>query len=317
MFLSSDFIAFILISLLFYQTLSRFDIVSIIDKSSILSCIIKIHSIVASTSNYDNFKFNILIMYDRNTSDNQNYTKYFYACFPENLFEFKYLDNTRFILPVLRQRKFEIPAIFIRFYIPHIFPALKLYLYLDNDIIVTADLTNIFEYSNFNFLHNQFLKKTVIKNYKQLYRNARASDILNNRNKRKPSNFQTTTTTTTTTSVSPRSAAISFVFEKHSHYIPYITEHFNTSQPLVKNSLSRFEKDAFFNGGVALVNAVKWRKDNLTARAEEIIKMNIHGTLYDEVVGDQGKISARTDLQYGNISLKWCILFCKYFLLYS
>ena len=83
-------------------------------------------------------------------------------------------------------------------------------------------------------------------------------------------------------------AIAGFVFEKHPQYKGYIEDHFNLSSYLVRKALANHGVDVFFNGGVALVDAERWRKDNLTAQAERIITENLRGAYHDERVGDQG-----------------------------
>jgi lipopolysaccharide biosynthesis glycosyltransferase len=84
---------------------------------------------------------------------------------------------------------------------------------------------------------------------------------------------------------------IGFVFEVNSVYGGYIHSHFNHSHPLVRKVIKHNHPEIFLNGGVALVNALQWRKENLTARAEKILFENTQypGSLFNsKAVGDQG-----------------------------
>lgn len=164
--------------------------------------------------------------------------------------------------------------IFIRFYIPQIFPDLKRYIYLDNDIIVTADLTELYSrklYKTYNLPDRK--QQTTVQKVSQRDANPLKSP-------RAPLSIATNTINTVT---------IGFVYEKHPFYTGYIKTHFNTSSVLVKNVIGTHGSDIFLNGGVFVVDAVMWRRKQLTAKIEHFIAQNGNGTIYNGIgVGDQG-----------------------------
>ena len=67
---------------------------------------------------------------------------------------------------------------------------------------------------------------------------------------------------------------IGFVMESHNVYTHYIHDHMNVTHPLFARAIQRFTDKVFLNAGVFLVDAKRWRQQNMTARAEEIILEN-------------------------------------------
>ena len=67
---------------------------------------------------------------------------------------------------------------------------------------------------------------------------------------------------------------IGFVMESHNIYSHYIHDHMNVSHPLFARAIQRFTDKVFLNAGVFLMDAKRWRQQNMTARAEQIILEN-------------------------------------------
>ena len=67
---------------------------------------------------------------------------------------------------------------------------------------------------------------------------------------------------------------IGFVMESHNIYTHYIHDHMNVSHPLFARAIQRFSDKVFLNAGVFLMDANRWRQQNMTARAEQIILEN-------------------------------------------
>eukprot|EP01038_Epipyxis_sp_PR26KG_P015900 gene15900-21563_t len=181
----------------------------------------------------------------------------------------------------LTDKIFDKEIIFVRFYLPLIFPDLNRFIYLDNDVIVTDDLQDLFHYSLFktNFLLDNFEHLINDKNDN--------SGIIRNR----PSSHTYNVHVYDKNIMVP----IGFVFEKHSFYKSYKQNHLNQSHEMVQNANKFYTLDTFLNGGVILYDAKLWRKRNLTERAEAIIfsnRVNNNHTnefnIYSHSIGDQG-----------------------------
>ena len=85
------------------------------------------------------------------------------------------------------------------------------------------------------------------------------------------------------------SASVAFVYETHPVYRDYINAHFNLSNPFVRSIVEMRGRDAFLNGGVFVVDAVRWRQKKLTQLAEEGMKRNEREFMFNTAaLGDQG-----------------------------
>jgi lipopolysaccharide biosynthesis glycosyltransferase len=182
--------------------------------------------------------------------------------------------------PTIRNVQFEIDAIFARFYIPIIWPDVKRYIYLDNDIIVTSDLMELFQTP---LGRNEYLAPQDGHKPPQIHTAVASSDPRVHRKNLHIEAHEKVKRRTT-----GRATAAGFVFDSHPYHIGYKRSNFNTSDSLVQRALSVRSEELFLNGGVAIVDAEKWRQDNLTGKAERIIQMNRNGSLYSSNVGDQG-----------------------------
>lgn len=134
-----------LISLISLSAGTNFvEIVSILDDSSSASCLIKTHSIIESAAHKSllSFRFLILENHYKNFTVNR-WEKIFMGCFPGVRHESKAWVRPA-SLAALSGRQFEIDAIYARFYLPRIFPTVARFVYLDNDIVVNADIQHLF-----------------------------------------------------------------------------------------------------------------------------------------------------------------------------
>lgn len=260
----------ILISLTVAE-LSVVVIVSIIDHSSVAACMLKIHSIIQSSVDKSRLSFKFLLMPNPELSL-QEWDTSFSLCFPQVKFETKPWVRPPQLVQ-LSGTSFEKDVIFARFYLADIFPDVNKFIYLDNDIVVTADLNNLF---------NQRLIR--VDNIPNCDAPTHTTALLNPRHASK--DFQR-----------PHYAAkvvgppvtVGFVYETHPIYRDYLRTHFNQSNPAVKRVIDARGNDAFLNGGVFVVDAVRWRDKKYTSLAENFILRNVVEHMYDAAaVGDQG-----------------------------
>lgn len=329
-------------------------VVSIVDSTSVLSCFIKIYSILKSSSSKKNFIFKFLLLdgesslqvngqkveYMVNSISVDKWDLLFEHYFPGVSFETKVWSRPK-TLPKLRGTSFEQEYIYARFYLPHIFDDVPKYIYLDNDMVVTGDLKELWDtplkvspFVNTNNLVEQ--RPIVVDKHsksKQANRLQRITGmqpmLMNHRHVgdlgtddsrerlqsaemlRKPPphrNFK---------------PAVGFVYERHKYYNQYIYDHFNSSHPLMKKLKGEMLSSLFLNAGVAVVDCVLWRERNMTQEAERIISMNQpswirngdtrNGTetqakevvIYDDAAGDQGLFYVLLSNRVAYLHAKW------------
>lgn len=117
------------------------NIVSVLDATGVEACLLKLFSIFQSTTKPQQLRFYTLIM---NSSIAQTWNRRMSTVFPGTTHEMKsWVDVKPTHFPQLSQRGFDTDYIYARFYLPLIFPVGK-FIYLDNDIIVNADLDELF-----------------------------------------------------------------------------------------------------------------------------------------------------------------------------
>eukprot|EP00598_Pedospumella_elongata_P007347 CAMPEP_0184985472 /NCGR_PEP_ID=MMETSP1098-20130426/14132_1 /TAXON_ID=89044 /ORGANISM="Spumella elongata, Strain CCAP 955/1" /LENGTH=404 /DNA_ID=CAMNT_0027509561 /DNA_START=32 /DNA_END=1246 /DNA_ORIENTATION=- len=248
------------------------EIVSIIDHLSVPACLLKIHSIIESAEDKLSLSFKFLLMPSPELPL-QNWTASFSTCFPDVKFESKVWERPPRLLN-LSGDNFEKDVIFARFYLVDIFPTVEKFIYLDNDIIVTADLYHLFAQklirtdtipgSAEEKPHTPSVESTrhLGKQYQHLQKAPKV--------------------------VGPP-ATVGFVYETHPGYKDYLHAHFNLSHPFVRKAVDRAGPDAFLNGGVFVVDAVRWRQKKFTQMVEILLLENQVRYLYsNSAVGDQG-----------------------------
>ena len=136
------------------QSIFRFKInpviISVLDSSSAQSCILKVHSILKTAHYPKNLIFKFVIIDDSQVDglSISTWNNMFVFLFPGIEIETKMWNSSS--LPIsgaLRGDHFEKDVIFVRFYLTEIFPDVQKFIYLDNDIIVTMDIRDIYTYS--------------------------------------------------------------------------------------------------------------------------------------------------------------------------
>lgn len=151
--LSPQFVLRLLTLLTLYRkallSLSKNDspvIVSILDSTSTLSCLLKIYSIIQSSRKSSLLKFKFLIVETGNGKlSASSWNNAMSIIFPTLNYETKDWNVTsNNIEDYLRGDHFEKAVVFARFYLPDIFSDVEKFIYLDNDIIVTMDIAEIY-----------------------------------------------------------------------------------------------------------------------------------------------------------------------------
>lgn len=125
-------------------------IVSVLDSSSAQSCILKMHSIIKAAHYPKNLVFKFVIIDDSkaNGLSISTWNNMVAVLFPGIEIETKMWNSSS--LPIsgaLRGDHFEKDVIFVRFYLAEIFSDVQKFIYLDNDIIVTMDIRDMYMYS--------------------------------------------------------------------------------------------------------------------------------------------------------------------------
>lgn len=141
MFLLPLFLLFSYSCIILFVVSTSVNIVSIVDHTCIPSCLLKLFSILKSSSQPSAFEFYFLVMNDSIVTDLKNKLA---TCFPTTVFHIQlWSQNVPKTFPSLRMRGFEVPHIFARFYLPYIFPSVDRFIYLDNDMVTNADLIGL------------------------------------------------------------------------------------------------------------------------------------------------------------------------------
>ena len=254
-------------------------IVSILDASGTESCLIKLYSILQSTSSPLQVRLFSLVM-DSSIAESWNTTlSRVFPLIPHEMKLWEDVKPTNF--PNLTQRNFDRDHIYARFYLPRLFPVGRL-IYLDNDIVVNADLMELFQ----NPLQGDIFANIIPKRYhhKVKYLKLLLRSLM----------FPT-----------PQSQAVGMVYESHPKYIEYLRGHFNNASAVFKRTQNAIhginrelpraiklmfgKMEIFLNAGVIVMDTVRWTRQQLTEKAEAIFRLNIGGALFDsKAVGDQG-----------------------------
>lgn len=253
------------------------DIVSILDSKSAAACKLKIHSIVESAEVKEILSFNFLLMPDDQLTENQ-WKSAFHGCFSNIRFEVKVWQRPGSLV-YLNGKAFDKEVIYARFYLPGIFPHLKRFIYLDNDLVVTSDLYSLYSHK---LLQSDDIPgseeatgiSTPVVNPRTVDRQGMRPQIPSYHKKHNQYGA---------------SATVAFVYERHPGYRDYIRAHFNVSHSFVRSVVEARGADAFLNGGVFIVDAVRWRKIHMTTQIERFLRRNEAEHMYSsEAVGDQG-----------------------------
>jgi hypothetical protein len=264
-----------LVMVLFHLALSSsIELVSIIDKSSVLSCLLKLHTIVESSNEPGILSFKFLLFPSEGFSV-ESWNEQFKVCFPNVRFETK-LWAAPPALQNLSRIGFDTELIYARFYLPHFFPGLRRFMYLDNDVIVTADLYDLYGHRMLKF---ETISPASDKREVTPVVNPRTVEYSVPPPHKHSSSGQH----------EGQSATVAFVYETHPFYREYLKLHFNGTASVVKAAAVAHGEDAFLNAGVFLVDAARWRQLRFTQRFEELHRLNTGNSIYDSsAVGDQG-----------------------------
>lgn len=247
------------------------EIVSIIDHSSVAACLLKIHSIIQSSSDKTRLSFKFLLMPSSELSLRE-WDESFSKCFPQVRFETKLWTRPSKLIQ-LSGASFEKEVIFARFYLADVFSDVKKFIYLDNDIVVTADMLDLY--------NQRLIQVDVIPSGDDT---THSISVPNPRHASK--DFQHPHHAAKV--VGP-AATVGFVYETHPVYREYLRSHFNLSHPVVKKAIESSGNDAFLNGGVFVVDAVRWRQKKYTTLVEDFMLRNAAEHMYDAAAaGDQG-----------------------------
>jgi lipopolysaccharide biosynthesis glycosyltransferase len=254
---------------------SALEIVSIVDNPSATACLIKVFSIVASSKNKRHLRFRFVLFESSGFGANE-WNSTMTTIFPDIASEIKVWTRPE-TFPTLTGKGFEQSAVFARFYLPALFPDLERFVYLDNDLVVTADLSHLHYHQlsvtkDIPKTSDLFIVKPVV-NPRTLGRTAQLS------NKHVPRQLL------------PRqdAATVGFVYERHPGYKDYLRAHFNLTNPEVAKAVDSHGGDAFLNAGVFVVDAQRWRLKNYTTQMEHLMASNRGHSLFNaEAVGDQG-----------------------------
>jgi len=138
---------FIVLLLSLDFSIAKLTLVSILNKDARDATLIKLHSVVQS-SDIANIHFGFVIFESENFTVSE-WNAELELCFlgktGNDRFSYSSLrwEPNHLLIRLLTHKRFETELIFSRFYLPIIFPTAERILYLDNDIIVTANLAEL------------------------------------------------------------------------------------------------------------------------------------------------------------------------------
>ena len=267
-----------LVLFLFYMgaiCASSMVIVSIVDQASATACLIKIFSILESAESHSiDFKF---LIFEEGNFGIESWESALRHTFSNLSFETKiWIKPDDF--PILSGKGFDRDIVFARFYLPTIFMNISRFLYLDNDIIVTA---NLFDLYSIRLICSDEIPASSDSMHMEPVENPRSIGWLPPRPhksmKRSPSAGR------------GAPATVGFVYENHPGYKDYLHAHFNMSHPVVQKSITERGMFVFLNAGVFIVDAVRWRQKKYTVLMQDLMTQNNQEYVFNsKAVGDQG-----------------------------
>jgi lipopolysaccharide biosynthesis glycosyltransferase len=292
------------------------NIASIVDASSSLACLTKVFSIIKSTKNKQSLHFKFLLM--PGLSADAWKSAMDHSCFESVTSETKEWNKLTHIhqrLSLLGSKAninnvgFNAQHIFARFYLPVIFSDCDRLLYIDNDAVVTADLTPLFQRPMLVNTFDEALLSLSPREYAVHLKQKRLAERQGNRRRSgtdpsfsrsahgrpvgglpgQPSSRLRQGRRSLTSQGNSHDAVVGLVYEKNHWYFQYIPLYFNLTNALVRSAMKFYGEGVFLNGGVILYNAHKWRAENWTDVAERIILSTGDNSIYKSInVGDQG-----------------------------
>lgn len=248
------------------------NIISIIDKDSATAALVRTYSIIKSCPQSSSLKFYFLVM-DPDKFDFDLWHKITTSCFRNAFFEMKNWTIPDGF-PSIKNRNFDKAVIYARFYLPNLFPVSK-YIYLDNDLIANGNIHDLFSSS----LTISKREMDASRPNTNTYIGRSTSKMYNKRQRYKSFVRESP----------PTKVMVGFIFDNHPQYRVYWNSNFKIKNPLVQKSAGFRGLEVFLNGGVALVDAMKWRQERMTEKAEALMIRNLDEKLYDVgAAGDQG-----------------------------
>lgn len=267
---------------------SSVNLALIIDHSSTLSASILVHSIIwkGATLNTD-YNFYVIALEQGRNGTLAGMWEGYMSCYRKRTglyFRTIVFEGLNPALKGVCEGEIHICA---RFYLPVLLEQYSVlrYVYLDNDAILTTDISQLWE-TDMIPLVDWEEKPHVAKEAQR--RSDRSSRL---RDKKRKGEFDPNTLkpkimarfnhpytrarpSSRQLAATPEEPIVSFVWENHPQYQVYIQSHFNWTNPIVKKRLMFRSDTLFFNAGVAVVQAEKWRKANITGWFERLLLSN-------------------------------------------
>lgn len=294
------------------------ELVMIVDENSALAAMTVIESIVMNAGVQTRSRLRISVVSNGGEdSDGNTFEKNFLfslSCFEiskvPGMLRLSRFEQASLVPPILQAPCQESKHICARFYIPSIFPDLDdRYIYLDNDVLVTCDIKELWEISIVRLAHFEERTSVPIDKKKsqpyphhdsvKKFRGVNGGQV---RNQISTPGFPTSQKSHNRIQrrrlfsdskklkvLRSRNPAASFVWEKHPFYEVYIEGNFNTSHPLVAEIIRRRgNKRLFLNAGVAVMDVVTWNLRNVTRLFEKLLLSNLIEKVFNfDSAGDQ------------------------------
>lgn len=267
------------------------NIVSIVDESSASACLAKVHSIVESSRSdvKSRLYFHFLLM--GQLSEEQ--WLHAVRCLNINAEAKRWRGLPEHLIGALSGLQFNTEIIMARLYFLEYFPGMhenveSKYLYLDNDIVVTCDLSDLFDSE---LLINSAVGATTMQTHATTTASVSAHHA-HTGNKLQDLVKAAISSPKGVAKAPP--AAVAFVYDEHPMNRVYVQTHFNHSHPRVKAFIHGVNHELFLNGGVALVSTEQWQRQHVTHRAEILLQENNFETdknqpvIWTDSAGDQG-----------------------------
>jgi lipopolysaccharide biosynthesis glycosyltransferase len=270
-------------------------IVSIVDDTSILSYFLKLFTISKTLTGSDRLESYVVVVNTTSALNTSNIlSSTIQTCLSKIQITIKIWTPPP-LFQLLRKSRFEQVHIFARFYFPIIFPNLSKFIYLDNDVLVTINLSHLLNYplKISRSLPNAPRMTATLSSSRHsssTSRNHHSQVVSKLTNEQLPEKIIRSANNNNNNNVRiGQSAMIGMVIEDHPIYQHYLQDHFNTSHSLVQQALNAFShQPIFLNAGVFIVNTQQWKEKNMTFYVESLIQANSQEYIYSTAVGDQG-----------------------------
>lgn len=279
---------------------STITIASVLDRSATLACLTKVFSIIESARKHSRFDFRFLIFGDEVFLEEWNLVFSVLFSMPEVSFQSK-LWNDRGNLQHLRNKAFEKPLIYSRLYLAEVFPDLRRFIYLDNDLVVTESLDQLMQASMHIVRYDSFDRKKGVRSGTAAImdhvvtsgRDAlqKVADLFGG-GARSAGNSSAEKVANSANNVAKgRQAAAALVYERHQLNRGYIESNYKGDSDMLQLAMKHLGYDDLYpNSGVILFDGPLWRQRRYTERAEQLIDLNKNAStcVYAPSAGDQG-----------------------------